>query len=243
MIPIIDNQNILYEHQDFYVVAKPPNIPVHKDGFRSVSPPLLQQVRDLVGHHVWPIHRLDRQCSGVIVFSKTQQVVATLQESLQNGTKRYLALVRGRIMHNDLIEIETPIKVDKINNKYKDALTIAWSLQTQVQPPCSMVLVEPQTGRNHQVRRHLRDINHPIIHDGDHGDSRVNRLWRENHGITRLALHALSIEFLYQDHEYKIQCPLFIDHYTVYQNLDFWNLIQQQIPILKQSPIKINEKS
>ena len=67
---IIDNQNILYDHQDFYVVAKPPNIPVHKDGFRSVSPPLLQQVRDLVGHHVWPIHRLDRQCSGVIVFSK-----------------------------------------------------------------------------------------------------------------------------------------------------------------------------
>ena len=243
MIPIIDNQNILYDHQDFYVVAKPPNIPVHKDGFRSVSPPLLQQVRDLVGHHVWPIHRLDRQCSGVIVFSKTQPMVAPLQESLQDGTKKYLALVRGRIMHHDLIEIENPIKVDKINKIYKEALTFARCLQTQVGPPCSMVLAEPQTGRNHQIRRHLRDINHPIIHDGDHGDSRVNRLWRENHGITRLALHAFSIDFLYQDHKYHIQCPLFIDHYTAYQNLDFWSIIQKQIPLLQQSPLKINKNS
>ncbi len=243
MIPIIDDQNILYEHQDFWIIAKPPNIPVHKDGFRSVSPPLLQQVRNLVGHHVWPIHRLDRQCSGVIIFSKTQQVVATLQESLQNGTKKYLALVRGRIMHNDLINIDSPIKVDKINNRYKEAQTIAWCLQTQLHPPCSMVLAEPQTGRNHQIRRHLRDINHPIIHDGDHGDSRVNRLWRENYGITRLALHALAIDFLYQEQEYSIQCPLFVDHYNAYLNLDFWNIIQKQIPILQQTPLKINKKS
>ncbi len=94
MISIIDSQNILYDHQDFCVVAKPPNIPVHRDGFRSVSAPLLQQVRDLVGHRVWPVHRLDRQCSGVIVFSKAQQTVASLQESLRSGNKEYLALVR-----------------------------------------------------------------------------------------------------------------------------------------------------
>ena len=64
---------------------------------------------------------------------------------MQDGTKKYLALVRGRIMHHDLIEIENPIKVDKINNIYKEALTLARCLQTQASPPCSMVLAEPQT--------------------------------------------------------------------------------------------------
>ena len=150
-------------------------------------------------------------------------------------------MVRGKIRNNNVIEITNPIKVDKINNKYKDARTNVWCLQTQENPPCSMVLAEPKTGRNHQIRRHLRDINHPIIHDGDHGDSRVNRHWRENHGITRLALHALSLEFLYQDQKYKIQSPLFEDHYDAYQDLDFWNTIQQQIPELRQTPLKINK--
>ena len=238
----IDLQNLVYEHDDFLVVAKPPGIPVHNDGFRSASPPLLQQVRDMLGHRVWPIHRIDRQCSGCVLFSKQQVHVHILQQSLQEGTKRYVALVRGIIKQKNIIEVTNPIKVDKVRNKYKDARTLVWCLKTQSKPPCSMVIAEPKTGRQHQIRRHLRDINHPIIHDGDHGDSRINRFWREQHNMKRLGLHALSIDFEYQNQEHKMVSPLFEDHYNVFQNLDFWQESQQQIKIFQHSPIKIKKK-
>ena len=83
MTSTISNQHILYEHNDFLVVAKPAGIPVHSDGFSTVSPPLLQQVRDLINRRVWPIHRIDRQCSGCVLFAKASTHVSDLQDALQ----------------------------------------------------------------------------------------------------------------------------------------------------------------
>ena len=235
MTPQIGNEHILYEHKDFLVVAKPAGIPVHHDGFFCTSPPLLQQVRDLIGKRVWPVHRIDRQCSGCVLFAKHSDYVSELQLALQNGKKKYIALVRGIIKNTEPIVISTPIKVDKIQNNYKEAKTLVRCLNIHQDPPCSIVLAEPQTGRKHQVRRHLRDISHPIIHDGDHGDSRVNRYWRENRGMKRLGLHALSLEIQYQNTTYDIKCPLFQDHYLVYKELDFWSQLQHQFPIFTES--------
>ena len=135
---------------------------------------------------------------------------------MQNVKKRYIALFRGIIKNTEEIVITTPIKVDKKNNKYKEAKTSVWCLSTQEYPACSIVLAEPKTGRKHQVRRHLRDIHHPIIHDGDHGDSRVNRYWRENRGMKRLGLHAMSLNFQYQMSIIR-SSPLFEDHFRVYK--------------------------
>ena len=115
---------VLMDHIDFVVVAKPPGISVHRDGYNSNQTPLLQLVRDFMGHWVWPIHRIDRQCSGCVLFSKTQENVNELQNALQNGTKRYLALVRGKIQSNHRMVVTNPIKVNKLRNSIKIRLNI-----------------------------------------------------------------------------------------------------------------------
>lgn len=61
-------------------------------------------------------------------------------------------------------------------------------------PACSLIRCEPITGRTHQIRRHAFYLGHPIIGDSEHGDSRVNRWWRENWGLNRLALHSFSLD-------------------------------------------------
>ena len=232
---LIRNEHILYDHNDFLVVAKPAGIPVHNDGYVNVSSPLLQQVRNIIGNKVWPVHRIDRQCSGCVLFAKQSDYVSQLQMALQRGRKRYIALVRGIINNREEISITIPIKVDKVQNKYKEAKTLIWCLGTHIEPRCSIVLAEPKTGRKHQVRRHLRDIHHPIIHDGDHGDSRVNRYWRENRGMKRLGLHALSLDIQYKNQTYNISCPLFKDHYMVYKELDFWKELQLNFPVFNKN--------
>jgi tRNA pseudouridine65 synthase len=59
---------------------------------------------------------------------------------------------------------------------------------------CTLVSVTPETGRLHQIRRHAYAMGMPILGDTQHGDSKVNRWWRENCGLHRLALHCLSID-------------------------------------------------
>ena len=59
---------------------------------------------------------------------------------------------------------------------------------------CSLLLCQPRTGRTHQIRRHLRELSHPIIGDSEHGDSKVNRWWRENRNLNRLFLHCFSLD-------------------------------------------------
>ena len=146
-------------------------------------------------------------------------------------------MVRGILKDKNPIIVTNPIKTDKQKNIYKDAETHILCLGTHIDPRCSLVLAEPKTGRTHQIRRHLRDINHPIIHDGDHGDSRVNRFWRENRNMKRLGLHALDITFSYKNTHYSVSCPLFLDHHSVLQKLDFWESIQHTIPTLQKRPI------
>ena len=208
--------SILYQDQRIVIIDKPAGILVHSHPRFPDEIPLVQRVRDQLGQPVWPVHRLDRQTSGLLIFALSPQFVEPMAEALRQGQKTYWAFVRGNFPHDKSITVDTAIKG-------KEALSIVRCLGRSIDPRCSLLEVFPKTGRNHQVRRHVRDLHHPILHDGDHGDSRVNRWWRENMGLKRLALHAGILHIEYQGNSLKIHSPIPQDLSTVFENMPWWN--------------------
>ena len=219
---------ILYQDQRIVIIDKPAGVLVHSHPRFPDEIPLVQRVRDQLGQPVWPVHRLDRQTSGLLIFALSPDFVEPMAEALRQGQKTYWAFVRGNFPHDDPITVETPIKG-------KESLSIVRCLGQSAEPRCSLLEVLPKTGRNHQVRRHVRDLHHPILHDGDHGDSRVNRWWRENMGLKRLALHAGILHIKYQGRTLEIHSPLPQDLSTVFENMPWWNTALLTQPRLSSS--------
>jgi tRNA pseudouridine65 synthase len=211
---------ILDRGEDWVVVAKPPGVMVHRGRNFRDDRPMLQRVRDQLGQRVWPIHRLDRQASGCLLFGLRQESVTELSEALAEGQKTYVAFVRGYFHADGRVLVERPMKDSK--GRFKDSRSTLWCIGRSHSPRCSALLVQPETGRYHQVRRHVRDLSHPILHDGDHGDSRVNRWWREHMGMNRLGLHAQSLSLPLSTGRIEVSCPLFEDHGRIFSAMPWW---------------------
>ncbi|MEE9384802.1 MAG: pseudouridine synthase [Nannocystaceae bacterium] len=182
-------------HVDDQIVAalKPSGLLVHR-GWAQDTTAALQLVRDAIGQRVHPLHRLDRGTSGVLLFARDRDTARTLSSSFQLGhmEKNYLALVRGRISSAGRIDYPIP---RRDGGPRVDAST---SYRPVAQSPvdrCTLVDVRPHTGRLHQIRRHLRHLTHPLIGDVRYGDGRINRRYRENCNLHRLALHAWRLAF------------------------------------------------
>jgi len=140
------------------------------------------------------VHRLDRGTSGALVFARTREAAGSLGRAFEGGRvdKRYLALVRG--FPPDAGVIDHPIPKTEDGARVP-ALTRFRVLARSTVDRCSLVLAMPETGRLHQVRRHLSHINHPIVGDVKHGSGEINRHYRAGYALHRLALHAVSIAF------------------------------------------------
>ena len=174
---------------------------------------LITHIQEQLQRQMYIVHRLDRGASGCLLISKTARRVQQYKESLQHGTKSYLALCRGVYKGVSPKVCTNPMKVRGVR---KEASSRIQCLATMDDPRCSLFFVQPHTGRYHQVRRHLRDQTHPILGDSEHGDSKVNRWWRENMGLQRLGLHAYSIAW----NGFFVCCSLFDDHRDMYAQLD-----------------------
>ncbi|MFZ5480307.1 MAG: RluA family pseudouridine synthase [Myxococcota bacterium] len=222
---------VLAEGDDWIAVAKPPWIVVHRAKFGPRLPAALQIVRNQIGRSVWPIHRLDRQVSGCLLFGKTSEAAGRIHAELGEGRKRYVALVRGawRLDEEEVV-VETPMKDD--NGILKDARSIVRVIATSDEPRCSLLLVEPRTGRYHQVRRHVRDLHHPVLGDAKHGDGKENRAWKAR-GVQRIALHCLSVEA----GPIAVTCPLFEDLAVVLRAMPWWEEAVAKLPALGLPPI------
>jgi tRNA pseudouridine65 synthase len=176
---------------------------------------MLQRTREAIGERVNLVHRLDRGASGCLLFAKTASdddglgATSTLHQAMaENATKTYIALVRGEgiLKGRDFQEegwftVDRPIKDE--NGKLKDAVTNFRFIAGQDneagaidRPRASLVLARPETGRWHQIRRHLNGLSPPILGDTSHGDNRVNREWRDRRDMLpeRTCLHLVSLE-------------------------------------------------
>ena len=153
------------------------------------------------GMRLYPAHRLDRATSGVLLLSKRLESNGALQRQFQERTvkKSYLCLVRGKFLGRS--SIDTPLK--KENGFPEPALTQAEALHSFVLPipgpdgqprTFTIVRAEPETGRFHQIRRHLAGLGFPLLGDSRHGDKKLNRAFQELTGLDRLFLRCISLE-------------------------------------------------
>lgn len=229
---------VLAEGPGWLVVAKPPRTLVHRTTLEPRALAALQIVRGMVGRRVYPIHRLDRPASGCLLFATDPDLAGPLSAALAAGQKEYVAFVRGAARWEGVRRVETPMK-DPLGT-LKEACSDVAVLGAADEPRCSLLHVWPRTGRFHQVRRHCRDLGHPLVGDTAHGDSRVNRWWRENGGVTRLGLHAARLTLPAPGGgEIRAECPLFEDQAAAFARLPYWESAVAALPLLGRAPLAI----
>ncbi|MCG2584327.1 pseudouridine synthase [Massilia sp. TS11] len=203
----------IYRDPWLLVVHKPAGLLVHRSPIDPHETEFaLQYARAMNGgEHVYPMHRLDRPTSGLLVFARDPQTASTLGQALMAGevSKTYLAMVRGWAPEQGLID--HPLREEPENRQrsvgehpLREARTRFRRLATTEIPVAieghptsrySLVALYPETGRKHQLRRHMKHISHPIIGDANHGRGRHNRYFAERFGQGRLMLAAIGIRF------------------------------------------------
>jgi tRNA pseudouridine65 synthase len=183
----------LYRDDAIVVVDKPSGLSVHRGDDQS-STFALNLTRDAVGAWVYPVHRLDRPTSGVLVFALSSEHARTLQTAFEERRvdKTYWALVRGHPPERGVID--SPME-KREGGPEVEARTEFQTLHVCERVRLSLVEARPKTGRRHQIRRHLRRINHPVAGDVRYGKGAENRSYRVDIGLYRLALHALELGF------------------------------------------------
>lgn len=220
--------DILYRDDSLIAINKPAGMLVHRswlDKHESVF--AMQTLRDQIGQHVFPVHRLDRPTSGVLLFALNTDSARILSEQFEQHQvqKSYLAVVRGYLSGEDRIDYPLKVQLDKIADKFsqekapQEAITDYQGLATVEMPyPAgkfssarySLVQLFPKTGRKHQLRRHLKHLFHPIMGDTNYGDLHQNRALTAHTGCDRLFLHAnqLSITHPHKLQKITINAPL-----------------------------------
>lgn len=191
---------ILYQDARIVAAYKPHAMQVHKSGLPWERPPYaVQTLRDQLDRHVHPIHRLDRATAGVLLFALDREMAGLLSVEFAERRvhKTYLALVRGYLADGSS---DRPLVVDEVSKPCRTAwrqlgrVQLPWALRGFATQRYSLVACVPETGRRHQIRRHLKHASHPIVGDGTHGDLHHNRLWRDALGVQRLMLVAARLQ-------------------------------------------------
>jgi len=185
---------LLHQDDDLVIVSKPAGMLVHRDArSRTFEPLLLNTVRDQVGTYLHPIHRLDRNTSGLVVFATSSDAARGMQAAMArpDTIKAYLTLVRGtppatfestRSLRNDAGEPQVCRTDFEVIRQFDR---------------CALVTARLSSGRHHQIRRHLNHLGHHVIGDTTHGKGRDNQWYRDHMGLPRMFLHAYRLRFVH----------------------------------------------
>ncbi len=210
---------ILYHDDHLVAINKPSGLLVHRSLIdRYETRFAIQLTRDQIGQKVYPVHRLDKPTSGVLLFALDSDTARLLTEQFTAGLvqKTYLAVVRGHTAESGIIDYPLKEELDKIADADADqdkpaqeavthyrrvAMTeLPYPVGRYATARYSLLELQPKTGRKHQLRRHLKHIFHPIVGDTSHGDGKHNALFREQFACHRLLLHAASLHLQHPHH-------------------------------------------
>jgi tRNA pseudouridine65 synthase len=184
---------LLFHDQHVVIADKPAGLAVHR-GWAAERDVAMVRVRDAIGAHVYPVHRLDRGTSGTLVFALSSEMASVLSRLFATGAveKTYLALVRSVPPMEGVIDHPLPPGEDSHAPRVEARTTF---VRREVFGRYSLVEARPETGRLHQIRRHLKHIACPIIGDVNYGKGEHNRLFRDYFGLHRMFLHAARVRF------------------------------------------------
>lgn len=241
---MFENYKLEILYQDDYIVAinKPSGLLVHKSMIdRHEIYFAMKMLRDQIGQWVYPIHRLDKPTSGVLLFALDKQSAKIMSEQFvgREVKKTYIAVVRGYTDKSGVIEHALSEKLDKISDKntkkekpaqeatteYErlDTVELDFAVGKYDKTRYSLVRLMPKTGRKHQLRRHMKHISHHILGDTKYGRGEHNKFIRETYNCHRLLLHAveLKIKHPYKDDLLSIKAP-FDETFTNMLNYFNW---------------------
>ncbi|SHF71733.1 tRNA pseudouridine synthase C [Modicisalibacter ilicicola DSM 19980] len=205
---MFDTLPIIYRDAALVAVHKPSGLLVHRtDLARGERHFALQILRDQLGQRVYPVHRLDRPTSGLLLFALSPAMARamTAEFTAQRIRKRYLAVVRGIGPAHERLDAalrEEDGRRSKADMPAQPACTEVCRLDSVELPVrvdrypqtrYSLMEARPLTGRRHQIRRHLAGRGYPIIGDAKHGKGVHNRFFREHFASTRLLLAAVGL--------------------------------------------------
>lgn len=225
--PINLNLKPIFQTDDFAIFDKPADLLTHPKG-RFAHQSLLDSARFSLGEFANPINRLDRETSGILLFSKNKQSEIRLKElfATREVKKTYLAYVYGKI---DDCTIDLPISTQDrtkdlgirsiISSNAKKAITNIELISYDKSRDISLIKAKPLTGRTHQIRLHLSHIGHRILGESLYGvrddlsraylDGKIEQKDRAYlFGANRLMLHSYSLEFCYQDRRYILNSKM-----------------------------------
>jgi tRNA pseudouridine65 synthase len=219
--------SVLWRGENVFVVDKPSGMLVHSSAW--AGPPersVVDEVREHVDVAASPVHRLDRQTSGALMFATTSAAARALQTAwpLPSTAKTYLAIVRGHVKTTVDIDhpLDDPDDPGHVGGK-KPARSVVVPIAVSSVERCSLVEVRVFSGRRHQVRRHLKHISHPILGDASYGKGPLNRDYRDRYGLSRMALHAHRIVVKAEGFEpVDVVAPLAVDLSTIGAALFGW---------------------
>lgn len=195
---------IIYQDEQLVAINKPHGLLVHRSKIAAEADVFaLQLLRDQLGQKVYPVHRIDRKTSGILLFALSEEMDKSMKQLFAEKQvgKSYLAIVRGFTNDEDTIDYS----LRKENGQLQEAVTHYRTLQrTEIAVPFgkhntsrySLLEVKPETGRMHQIRKHMAHINHPIIGDRPHGCNKQNKLFKEKWQMDKMMLHAKELSFV-----------------------------------------------
>lgn len=211
---------ILYQDDQLVAIHKPAGLLVHRSMIdRHEQRFAVQMLRDQLGRHVYPAHRLDKGTSGILLFGLDSGSAASLGRRFEAGEviKRYLAIVRGHPPESGVIDHplsrqtdayvsrgltrsdQPPVDAQPAQTRFRTLATVELPHAVDRYPTSRYALVAlmPITGRQHQLRRHMKHLAHPIIGDATHGKGRHNRFFAERYCSRRMLLACVYMRFIH----------------------------------------------
>lgn len=207
---------VLFQDDYFVVVNKPAGLLVHRTNIdRHEKAYAMQILRDQLGRWVYPLHRLDKPTSGALAFALDSEAARRMTDvfSAKSIFKSYLAVVRGFTRDQECVDYPLKERLDRLGDPRADqdkpaqqavteyrrlaTVELSYPVGRYATARYSLIKAVPETGRNHQIRRHLKHIFHPVIGDSTYGDGKHNVFFAERFDCRRLLLHAREISFLH----------------------------------------------
>lgn len=243
-----DQLDIIYRDEFLVAINKPSGLLVHRSMIdRHETRFAMQLLRDQIGQHVFPVHRLDKPTSGVLVFALNAEIAAIMGNIFAEHQlhKTYVAIVRGIAPEYILLDYPLIEELDKYTDKNarspepKPAITeffrladinLPYAIDKYPESRYSLVKCIPQTGRKHQIRRHLKHISHPIIGDAKHGKGNHNRFFQQHLAAHRLLLAATELKFTHPVLQTKLNlvAPLDKTMTQLIKRFDWCNAIPKE---------------
>jgi len=207
---------VIFRDESLVAINKPSDLLVHRSPIdRHETRFALQLVRNQVGRHVYPVHRLDKPTSGVLLFGLSSDIARKVSAQFEAGAvqKKYLAVVRGHCPEAGQIDHALKEEWDRIADRDRRAdrpaqtalthfrrlatVEIPFPVDRYPQSRYSLVALQPETGRRHQLRRHMKHIGYPVIGDAKHGKGVHNRFFQSQYQCHRLLLACTGLELVH----------------------------------------------